>query len=61
MYHTIHLTVSRDQINSTRSKIGFTEDAPPAMGDSDDDGQQSARNDHGDGEGAALTVRMVEG
>jgi hypothetical protein len=25
MYHTIHLTVSRDQINSTRSKIGFTE------------------------------------
>ena len=29
--------------------------------DSDDDGQQSARNDRGDGEGAAPTVRMVEG
>ncbi len=26
MYHTIYLYVSTDQINSTRSNIGFTED-----------------------------------
>ena len=32
-----------------------------AMDDSDDDGQQSARNDRGDGEGAAPTVRLVKG
>ena len=35
--------------------------SPGDAHDSDDDGQQSARNDRGDGEGVAPTVREVEG
>ena len=35
--------------------------APPAMGDLEDDGQRSARNNCGAGEGAAPMVKEVEG
>ncbi len=35
--------------------------SPGNAHDSDDDGQQSARNDRGDGERVASTVREVEG